>query len=58
MPLIRTFVIDSQRQTVIANSPEISDLTKKDIFQLNSYQNGEKNDKSVFLQISAVFGTS
>ena len=58
MPLIRTFVIDSQRQIVLANSPEISDLTKKDIFQLNSYQNGEKNDKSVFLQISAVFGTS
>ena len=42
---------------VLKNSPKISDVTKRDIFQFNFLRVMEKCDKSAFVQISSLFGT-
>ena len=47
----------SSAVNVLSDSPEISDLSQRDIFLLNWSQNDEKTDNSVFVQISAVIET-
>ena len=42
---------------MLPNSPKISDITKRDIFQLYFPHSDEKNDKSAAVQILAGFGT-
>ena len=43
--------------TVLTNGPKISDITNRDIFQLNFPQGDDKNDKNAVVQIQAKFGT-
>ena len=42
---------------VLTNSPKISDLTKRELSQLNLSQDHGTIEKSAVVQISAVFGT-
>ena len=44
-------------KNVLTNRPKTSDITKRDMFQLNFSQSDEKYDKNAVARISAVFGT-
>ena len=47
----------SSTVNALKNSPKISEIAKKDIFQLNFLRLMEKCDKSAFVKISSLFGT-
>ena len=47
----------SSAVNVLTTSPNISHITKRDIFQPNFPQSDEKYDKSAIVHVSAVFET-
>ena len=42
---------------VLTKEPKISDIIKRDIFQLNFLKSDGQYDKTTVVQIAAVFGT-
>ena len=50
-------ILTITKRIIVIDSPKISHMTKRDIFQLNFSRSDEKYDESAVVQILAVFGT-